>query len=659
MSRASTHPNSPPLIRLTQAMSGKSYSDIVLAFLVVAIVGLMILPLPLLVVDILVALNMLISLGLLLLAIYIPAATAFSSFPSVILISTLFRLSLSIAITRLILMDADAGDIIDTFGNLVVGGNVVVGLVVFTIITVVQFIVIAKGAERVAEVSARFTLDAMPGKQLSIDSDLRSGMLTKEDAKQKRRMLELESQLHGSMDGAMKFVKGDAIAGIVILLVNIVGGLTIGVMQNGMSLGDAAHTYTILTVGDGLVSQIPALLTSISAGLIITRSSQDEGHLGESISAQVSAYPKVILLGGILAFILACIPGFPWPVFVVMGFILLAVSAFHYFPNQLGKMRFGNQPLNLKDSHTESPEDEHGPRAHLVIQLPEALRGSLDVGLLRDRLKRITGDIDKQYGIALPPTKVSYTDPQADVAPQGTPPPQHAARILAYDARLSTIPLSGEANPLESLCQGFREALLHNLGLFMGIQETANLVNQWNDQYPDLIKEALRSITPLRMSEVLRGLLEERIPVNNLRTIFECFTAQAPQEKDTEILIEKVRVSLKRQISEQFASTSGELPALLVNPEFEHHLREVFSDRSPNSQDKLQDLIQHFQTSLAEQLSAVSPATKGNVPYVVLAGSDVRRFIRQFTMKQHPTLAVLAFQELTDNLNIHSLGQIA
>lgn len=217
-------------------MRSGSYSDIILAVGVVMIVGLMILPLPLIVIDILVAVNILISVGLLLLAIYVPRPTAFSSFPSVILLTTLFRLSLSIAITRLILLDADGGDIIETFGRLVVGGNLIVGIVVFLIITVVQFIVIAKGSERVAEVAARFTLDAMPGKQLSIDSDLRAGLIDKDQARQKRQTLELESQLHGSLDGAMKFVKGDAIAGIVILIVNILGGLAIGVLQNGMAL---------------------------------------------------------------------------------------------------------------------------------------------------------------------------------------------------------------------------------------------------------------------------------------------------------------------------------------------------------------------------------------------------------------------------------------
>src|SRR5581483_9723191 len=310
----------------------RSVSDILLAVGVVAIVALMILPMPLLVIDSLVALNVLFGVGLLLLAIYIPGPTAFASFPSVLLLTTLFRLSLSIAITRLILLDADAGHIIETFGQLVVGGNLVVGLVVFLIITVVQFIVIAKGAERVAEVAARFTLDAMPGKQLSIDSDLRSGLIDKDEARRRRGFLERESQLNGALDGAMKFVKGDAIASIIIVIVNLLGGLTIGVLQKDMSAGEAVQVYSILTIGDGMVAQIPALLSAMAAGLVVTRSAGEgrDGHLGESIGRQITAQPRALLATGVVALLLALVPGFPMAVFIavaVVAFLLARYSA--------------------------------------------------------------------------------------------------------------------------------------------------------------------------------------------------------------------------------------------------------------------------------------------------------------------------------------------
>src|SRR5690606_34719589 len=312
--------------------TGLGYSDVILAFGAVLIISVMILPLPLFVIDALVAVNISIGFGLLLLGIYIPNPVAFSSFPSVLLLTTLFRLAISIAITKSILLHADGGHIVETFGTLVAGNNLVVGLVVFLIITVVQFIVIAKGAERVAEVAARFTLDAMPGKQLSIDSDLRAGLLDKDEARRKRRLLETESQLHGSLDGAMKFVKGDAICGIVIILVNLLGGLAIGVLQKDMSLAQATHTYSILTIGDGLVSQIPAILATMAAGLVVTRTTGevDGRHLGDAISRQVGAQPRVALITGLLALLMTLVPGFPWPVFLVLGLALVGYSAWRY-----------------------------------------------------------------------------------------------------------------------------------------------------------------------------------------------------------------------------------------------------------------------------------------------------------------------------------------
>jgi type III secretion protein V len=268
-------------------------TDVLLGAGVLVVLALLVLRVPPPLLDALLAVSLISGVALLLLAIYIPNPVAFNSFPSVLLISTLFRLALSVATTRLILIDAHAGQIVEAFGSFVAGGNLVVGIVVFVIITAVQFIVIAKGAERVAEVGARFTLDAMPGKQMSIDSDLRSGLIDKDEARRRRRHLEQESQLNGALDGAMKFVKGDAIASIIIVIVNLIGGLAIGVAQRGMSFGDAAHLYSILSIGDGMVAQLPALLSAMAAGLVVTRTSGDSGdrHLGATIVRQVLAQP--------------------------------------------------------------------------------------------------------------------------------------------------------------------------------------------------------------------------------------------------------------------------------------------------------------------------------------------------------------------------------
>jgi len=296
--------------------------DLMLAVMLLAVVFMMILPLPPLLLDLLIALNITIAVVLLMMSVYVVSPLHFSVFPSVLLVTTLFRLALSISTTRMILLEADAGQIVQTFGDFVVGGNLVVGCILFLIITIVQFLVITKGAERVAEVSARFSLDAMPGKQMSIDGDLRAGVIDVNEARERRGEVEKASQMFGAMDGAMKFVKGDAIAGLVIIIVNLLAGLAIGVMQKGMSAGDALQLYAVLTVGDGMVSQVPALLIAITAGIIVTRDGQGAHDLGANIGSQVMAQPKALLIGGALLGLFALIPGFPTVTFFILALLV-------------------------------------------------------------------------------------------------------------------------------------------------------------------------------------------------------------------------------------------------------------------------------------------------------------------------------------------------
>ncbi|MBF0103648.1 MAG: FHIPEP family type III secretion protein, partial [Desulfobacterales bacterium] len=299
------------------------YNDLFLAALLVAIIALMILPLPPPVIDMLIAVNIAISVALLMISMYIPSALSLSTFPSLLLFTTLFRLSLNITTTRSILIHAEAGEIIFTFGNFVVAGNFIVGAVIFLIITIVQFLVITKGAERVAEVGARFTLDAMPGKQMSIDADVRAGAIDMPEAKRRRTNVEKESQLYGAMDGAMKFVKGDAIAALIITVINIIGGISIGILQKGMTAEKAVKTYSILTIGEGLIAQIPALMISITAGIIVTRVSTDEStNLGGDIGGQFLAQPKALLISGVLLFLFSLVPGFPKPQFLGLAAII-------------------------------------------------------------------------------------------------------------------------------------------------------------------------------------------------------------------------------------------------------------------------------------------------------------------------------------------------
>ena len=302
------------------------HADFLLVGMVVAVICLMVVPLPTPLVDLLISANISMSFVILMMTMYAPNVLSFSSFPTLLLFTTLFRVGLNIATTRLILLQADAGEIIFTFGEFAVGGNFIVGAVVFIIIAIVQFLVISKGAERVSEVGARFSLDAMPGKQMSIDADLRAGSIDSEEAQNRRNAVSLESQMYGAMDGAMKFVKGDAIAGLLIAAVNIVAGTIIGVTQMGMTSGEALQLYGVLTVGDGLVSQIPSLLIAISAGILVTRSGGDNDNVGEQIGDQVFSQPKALKIAGTLVFLFALIPGFPKPQLFSLAFILFAIG---------------------------------------------------------------------------------------------------------------------------------------------------------------------------------------------------------------------------------------------------------------------------------------------------------------------------------------------
>ncbi|CBL45610.1 Type III secretory pathway protein [gamma proteobacterium HdN1] len=629
-----------------------SYSDIVLAMIIVSIVSLMILPLPLWVVDTLVAVNMLIGVGLVLLAIYIPAVTAFSSFPSVIMLSTLFRLALSVSITRLILLEADAGEIIKTFGHMVVGGNVVVGIVVFLIITVVQFIVIAKGSERVAEVAARFSLDAMPGKQLSIDSDLRSGLLDKNEAKQKRKMLELESQLHGSLDGAMKFVKGDSIAGIIILIVNILGGLTIGVLQRGMDVGAALHTYSVLTVGDGLVAQIPALLTSIAAGLIITRTSSESksSNLGEAISGQISSYPKVIVIGGFLSLLLMVVPGFPWPIFLLMAIAMLGASA---WGNDLFKLRtrFSASQLSVATLDDLAPTDAPplASRSPVIFHVGKKVSSMVPLLEIQERLNRVVNSIREEYGVPLPSCAVQL-DPRLGENEFFLE--AHANRLLLGALRSD----EGKDSRDKRLDREVRQAFLRRLGLFIGIQETADIINESNEDYPDLIKEMLRHCAPQRIAEVMRRLLNEGIPIRDLRGLYESIIDAASREKDIDLLVEGVRAAMRFQITDRFCDRDLNLKAVLIHPDLEDKIHQGLRNSphgrfgvDPDVYKKLIDDLKALKDDHADDWGATA----------LLCAGEIRRFLRRLIETDFPLLPVLSYHELAGDVKIDKIGHVS
>ena len=671
----------------------RSYSDLVLVAGVVAIIGLMILPLPMVAIDALVALNMLIGVGLLLIAIYIPAPVAFSSFPSVLLLTTLFRLALSIAITRSILLNADGGHIIDTFGNLVVGGNLIVGLVVFLIITVVQFIVVAKGAERVAEVAARFSLDAMPGKQLSIDSDLRSGLLEKDEARRRRRMLEIESQLHGSLDGAMKFVKGDAIAGIVIIVINLLGGLGVGVMMHGMSLGDAVHTYSVLTIGDGLVAQIPALLASISAGLIVTRTAGDEEdrNLGAIIARQISGEPRVTMIIGCIALGMMLVPGFPALVFLPLGLALVGIAAWR-MRERVGFLR---RLFKVPESQAEllppdvADSDVLLPSAPLMLEVHMSALQALGSNQVRNLFRQVVGSLREEYGVPLPKPALRA----------GLHLPEQGYALYAYGVRIAYgvlrpgqlflpgraalpsapsgdggalvpegvngfpgrwVPRDGarQAKALEApemLHEHIRMALERHLALFVGIQETSNLSNGLSRDYPDLVREMLRVVSPQRVAEVLKRLVEERVPIRQLRDVFEAITDAASREKDIVLVAEYVRMALRRHLSYRYADDDHVLRVLVARPELEERLRRSVHTGPAGTQLAVEpDLAARLLAQIGEHARGEHGASM-----VLLSSMDVRRHLRKLTEAEYADIPVLSYQELVPDLRLVPVGQLA
>jgi type III secretion protein V len=666
-----------------QALSKpRSVSDLVLTGGVIAIIGLMILPVPIIIVDALVAANVLFGVGLLLLAIYIPGPVAFASFPSVLLLTTLFRLSLAIAITRLILLQADAGHIIQTFGMMVVGGNLVVGFVVFLIITVVQFIVVAKGAERVAEVAARFTLDAMPGKQLSIDSDLRSGLIDKDEARRKRRLLEVESQLHGALDGAMKFVKGDSIAGIVIIVINILGGLAIGVMQKGMSLGDAVQTYSILTIGDGLVGQIPALLSAIAAGLIVTRSAGEghDEHLGASITREIGQQPRVALTGGVLALLLTLVPGFPWPVFLCFGLVLTGTSLWrrrHHSPlltNLLMRVGQGGK-LQQPEGNASAVDSSIKPLPAVLLEVAREVMQAHGSARLTDVAVRAAQRVREEFGapVANPVVEVAPDLPgsryrlkafgvciaQGELlaaAPLGKrlPPALAPGRKLVPRPAAAEVKQEERLDPVSLLERSLTVAFRRQLGQFAGIQETANLLARWSREYPDLVKEMLRAAPPQRVAEILRRLLDEGIPIRHLRDVFEAITEANAKDRDVGIVAEYVRIALRRHITQRYLGADNTISALIAHPELEDALRQAARGSSGQvavDPQLLQRVVAEIR-GIREEIGAASERV------VMLCSMDVRRYLRKLTETDFFDLPILSFQELTGDVSVLPVGQV-
>jgi type III secretion protein V len=632
------------------------YADLALAGLVVAIVGMMIVPLPTPLLDLLISVNIAAAVTLLLVAIYVSDALKIATFPTLLLLTTLFRLALEVSATRLILLRADGGEVIRAFGNFVVAGNLVVGAVIFLILTMIQFLVVSKGSERVAEVAARFTLDAMPGKQMSIDAELRAGHIDHNEARRRRAALARESQLFGSMDGAMKFVKGDAIAGIVVLAVNIVGGLVIGIVQRGMDAGTAAHTYTVLTIGEGLVAQIPALIISTSAGIIVTRVASEEegGHLGRDIGLQIIAQPKALAIAAGLLALLAIVPGLPTVPFLTLALILGAVA--------------------WKLLRTPAPESETvaaGQGGAAVVRAGAA-RGAAADEALSPLLTPVAVEVSAELGAYLDgfATEVVPRLRQQLFAELGLPLPAVRLRVGAgalvegtFVIRLNEVPLARGAIARDDwAAAGARlgDEVLALLGRYghelFGLEEAQALLDALERTHPTLVREVVPKLVSLVLfTDIARRLVEEGISLRNLRDILGALAEWAPHDRDPVALTEHVRAALRRVITYRYAGDGGALAAYLLDPMIEDAIRDSVQKTATGSYLALEPQLS--QDIVAAIGRAVGPgATAGAV---LLTGAEIRRYVRRLIETEHPHLPVLSFQELAPEAQIRPIARIS
>ena len=692
-------------------------SDVGLAILIIGIIAMIIIPINPHVIDYLIALNLSISVALLMVALYIPSAVQLSIFPSLLLITTLYRLGLNIASTRQILLHADAGQIIFSFGDFVVGGNFVVGGVIFLIITLVQFIVITKGAERVAEVAARFTLDAMPGKQMSIDADMRAGILDATQAREKRLAVQKESQLYGAMDGAMKFVKGDAIAGIVITLINIIGGMIIGMTIHNMPAMEAVTTYALLSIGDGLVSQIPALLISITAGIVTTRVSSDKevSNLGSEITGQIMQQPKALMIAAGFLMGMSILPGFPVAPFLILSaaFGLIGYALWNTEQQQIkaaSSMGGGGMIQSASDNTTETSVKGHkvisgGGIDSYALTLPVVIEVGKDLTIEIQKAQKGQSFIDQMIprmrqalysdlGVRFPGVHVRTDSPILEGDEYSihlNEVPIIRGKILQNflltnesEENLKRYNLEFESyknslglpslwvdvknkelldkagikywNSLEVMILHLSYFFRHYANEFVGIQEVKSMLEFVEKSFPDLVKEVTRLIPLQKMTDIFKRLIQEQVSIKDLRAILEALSEWAQTEKDTVLLTEYVRSSLKRYISYKYSQGQSVLSVYILDPEIEDLVRGAIKQTSAGSYlaldpDTVQQILQGVRKTI------VAPPPGGQSP-VLLTAIDVRRFVRKLIEMEFSNVSVVSYQEIVPEIRIQPLGRV-
>jgi flagellar biosynthesis protein FlhA len=667
-------------------------AELALVALLAGILMVLFTPIPPGLLDFLLIANFSFAMLVLLLTFYMARPLEFSTFPSLLLVATLFRLSLNVSATRLILSEADAGRVIAAIGNHVVGGNYVIGLIVFIVLIVVQFVVVTNGAQRVAEVAARFTLDSMPGKQMSIDADLNMGLIDQNEARERRKQIEREANFYGAMDGASRFVKGDAIAGILIILVNIIGGLIVGVAQAGMSWGEALATYTLLTVGDGIVTQVPALIVATATGIIVTRAASD-ARLGEEVSRQVLAYPKTIGVVTAVLIALAFLPGIP-----LLPVALLATGSGTLFWFAQRKSARAKAPEAKPADKADAAADDLY-RAMQVDPVEIVIGAALMplVGEGGDLLAEKLAGIRKQYaldmGVVLPLVRVRddkrlspnryevrifgariadgevFTDRWLAINPGGARPPLDG--VTAFDPAygLPAIWIAEERRQMAK-ANGYTvvdggtvflthaaEILRQNAHNMITRAETERLIARVREQQATLVEELIPKVISLGdVQRVLQGLVKERVPIRNIDAILEVLADVGGKNRDPDHLTEQVRERLAPLICQQLADAKGEIHVLTFDPAVEQSL--VSAVRS--TEDKTALVLEpRFAEQILRRISEeVDKMARGNQRPVLLCAPNLRRHVRRFTERLVPQLTVLSLNEISTHISLRASGVV-
>ena len=675
--------------------------ELMVATGIIVILGVMVMPIPTFLLDVLISFSITFALIILMVAVFMLSPLEFSVFPSLLLVITLLRLSLNIASTRIILLNGDqgasaAGEVIESFGNFVVGGNFIVGTVVFIILVMINFIVITKGSVRTSEVAARFTLDAIPGKQMSIDADLNAGLITEQDARTRRRNLEREADFYGSMDGSIRFVRGDAIAGILITLVNILGGFAIGVFQQGMEASEAAQIYTLLTIGDGLVSQLPALVVSTAAGLVVTRAQSDKNLPGELMN-QLLNQPYAFIIASAILFFFGMIPGLPHFPFFLMS-LLAGVIAYNKIKSDTKTEQLA---LMKKDDEAKAPLPEKVesilPLDIMELEVGYELIPLVDAdrnGELLERIKSIRRQFALEMGFIVPPLHIrdnlQLKSNEYSVVIKGVDVARDSimmGRILAMnpgtterelDGIKTTEPTFGlpavwipsnkkqEAqmagftvvDPATVITTHIKETIKRHAPELLGRQETQALLDKFKETNPKVVEELIPNLLPLgKVQKVLQNLLKEKISIRDLRTILEQLSDYASLTQDADVLTEYVRQSLARPITKQYQSADGTLSVLTLDRGIEDIIEGSIQKSETSAYLALEpNTAEKFLTKLRSMIETITPTLETSP--VLLASPGLRMHIRKFTERFLPDLAIISHSEVAPSVQIKTIGVV-